>query len=342
MDRRQSRTALEVFRDAGAGVAFLALAFGVVKMTLLIDVLEPKLLVTVENVDRVTIITGRAMSNLEQATRALKKQEDLQAQSIVLLTGKISVIADSANRTVGRVNDTLGSLGVMIDAANGSVTRVSNAAAATLADLQPALRSLNTELEQLPAVTRDLDKSMVELTPVLTNMQAITGNTAAVTGDLQLVADHYTKQILAPVSKAKAAAKVIAHYAVEFRGVRSRNTLLTRPLWLEELMSNIFKTIIKDVEGLWDKEEPVIEAALLDAAKAIEPVWKTALGKIVLATVTDLQGYASSAGGPAAAKVAVVQVGVAVEAAGKTASTSTVNTLIELAVQKLQAVAPTA
>lgn len=100
------------------------------------------------------------------------------------------------------------------------------------------------------------------------------------------------------------------------------------------------KTVVDDVEGLWKREEPVIEAGLKDVLTAVEPVWKTALGSIVLATVTNLQDYAKSEGGAAAAKTAAAQVGVALTAAGKTAATSTVNTLIELAVQKLQTVEP--
>jgi hypothetical protein len=107
-------------------------------------------------------------------------------------------------------------------------------------------------------------------------------------------------------------------------------------------MANIFTTIIDDIKGLWEKEKPAIEAGLSDVLKAVEPVWKTALGSIVLSTVTNLQGYAASAGGAAAAKTAANQVAVALKAAGKTAAQSTINTLIELAVQKLQSVAPAA
>ena len=102
-------------------------------------------------------------------------------------------------------------------------------------------------------------------------------------------------------------------------------------------MTNLFTTLVDDIKGLWEKEKPVIEVGLTNVLAAVKPIWKTALGSIVLATVTNLQGYAASAGGPAAAKLAVEQVGVSLKAAGKSASAATVNTLIELAVQELGA-----
>ena len=100
-------------------------------------------------------------------------------------------------------------------------------------------------------------------------------------------------------------------------------------------MANIFSRIISDMEGLWKKEEPAIQSALSDVVKAIAPVWKTALGSIVMSTVSNLQGYAAGAGGAAAAELAAKQIAVATKAAGVTAANSTVNTLIELAVQSL-------
>ena len=99
-----------------------------------------------------------------------------------------------------------------------------------------------------------------------------------------------------------------------------------------------FFTILRDdFEKLWKHEEPTIEAALKAAVKSVEPVWKTALGAIVLSTVTNLQGLAQSAGGTTAATTAAARVAAAAEAAGLKASKSTINTFIELAVQKLNA-----
>jgi hypothetical protein len=69
----------------------------------------------------------------------------------------------------------------------------------------------------------------------------------------------------------------------------------------------------------------------------VEPVWKTALGAIVLSTVTNLQGMAQTAGGATAASTAAVRIAQAAEIAGVSASKSTINTFIELAVQKLNA-----
>ena len=55
-------------------------------------------------------------------------------------------------------------------------------------------------------------------------------------------------------------------------------------------------TIKNDIEALWRKEEPTVEEALKAAVKAVEPVWETALGKLALATVQGLTGYAASNG----------------------------------------------
>jgi hypothetical protein len=106
-------------------------------------------------------------------------------------------------------------------------------------------------------------------------------------------------------------------------------------------LSNIFTRTIQDIEGLWKKEEPVVESAINAAVKAVEPVWKTALGQIVMSTVTNLQSYAASQGGAAAAKLAAQNVATASQAAGISAAKSTVNTLIELAVTKLSTEAAT-
>ena len=100
---------------------------------------------------------------------------------------------------------------------------------------------------------------------------------------------------------------------------------------------SLFTIIRDDFEKLWKREEPTIEAALKSALKSVEPVWKTALGAIVLSTVTNLQGLSKSAGGTTAASTAAARIATAAEAAGLSASKSSINTLIELAVQKLNA-----
>ncbi len=102
---------------------------------------------------------------------------------------------------------------------------------------------------------------------------------------------------------------------------------------------NIFSEIVNDIKSLWKKEEPTIIADLKTVVEAAEPLWETALGKVALSSVTALQGYAASNGGAAAAELAGKQIAASAASAGVTASKSTVNTLIELAVQKIQTAA---
>ena len=105
-------------------------------------------------------------------------------------------------------------------------------------------------------------------------------------------------------------------------------------------MASIFTRIKTEIEALWEKDKPVLESGLKAVLAAAEPIWKTALGSIVLSTCTNLTAVAAAGGGALAASTAAKQIAVAAEAAGVTAEKSTVNTLIELAMQKLATLAP--
>src|SRR6266550_1990448 len=105
-------------------------------------------------------------------------------------------------------------------------------------------------------------------------------------------------------------------------------------------IKSFFKRIGKDIESLWVKEEPDIVAALEAALQSLEPVWATALGKLVLSTVESLQGMAAAGNGVQASIQAAEAIAKAAAADGVAASRNSIDLLVKAAVAKLKADAP--
>jgi hypothetical protein len=99
----------------------------------------------------------------------------------------------------------------------------------------------------------------------------------------------------------------------------------------------LFRKIENWASALWKKEEPTIEQILENVAKAAEPLYKTALGKLAQTTVTGLTAYAAAGGGVAAAGKAASTILEGAKTEGITLANSTVNLITELTVAKVKA-----
>ncbi len=111
-------------------------------------------------------------------------------------------------------------------------------------------------------------------------------------------------------------------------------------------MSNVVVNEVKkvggDIKALFEKEKPVIENALKAALKAVEPVWKTALGGIIMKVVLDAAQVVAAGGTLKSIEAMVEDVLGAAKSAGVTAEGQSVTTLIGLAAQQIASEAATA
>lgn len=102
------------------------------------------------------------------------------------------------------------------------------------------------------------------------------------------------------------------------------------------------KKIEGDIKGLFEKEKPIVESALKAALKAVEPVWKTVLGKIIYETVADAAKVAASGGSLKSVEAMGKDIAATASTAGIAAEGQTVTALIGLAAQKIAAEAAAA
>jgi len=212
------RPITESFRHYAAGIAFLAVAFLAVKVTLLVDVLEPKILTTTENVDRTVAITGAAMRNLELATRSMKNEQDAEYQQIQAVSVEVAQIASGLTTSVSKLNSTLDSLNALTEHTDRNMGSVEKDADTAIKNVNPALTSLNAELDKLQPLTENLTQAVAGLPPIEKNATDITANTAKVTADLAKLSDHYTKQILKPVTEVKVVSGFVWNSFLRFAG----------------------------------------------------------------------------------------------------------------------------
>lgn len=227
MSLDRDRTALEIFRDACAGLCLLSIAFAGLKLALFVDLMEPKAILATENLDRTIIITGGAMTNLEKATRSLRKQEDDEAAYVETLSLKLSAIADNANSSVTKLNTALDGLSALVAHSDSETARIAKDADLALQGIAPSLANLNTDLAEMQPILKNaaevtgnptLPLTMANLEHSSENLVKITDNTAAITGSAAKTADFYYRKLTAPTSAAVGALKVAAHYAALFAG----------------------------------------------------------------------------------------------------------------------------
>ena len=212
------RPITESFRHYAAGMAFLAVAFLVVKITLLVDVLEPKILTTTENVDRTVAITGAAMRNLELATRSMKKEQDAEYQQIQAVSVEVAQIASGLTTSVSKLNSTLDSLNALTEHTDKNMGAVEQDAATAIKNVTPALVSLNAELGKLQPLTDNLTAAVAGIPPIEKNAVQVTANAAETTGYLRDVAKHYRDTVMAPVKKTRAVLSHVAGYTATVLG----------------------------------------------------------------------------------------------------------------------------
>lgn len=107
-------------------------------------------------------------------------------------------------------------------------------------------------------------------------------------------------------------------------------------------MSNVITDLGHDIKSVFEKEKPTVEAALKAALKAVEPVWLTALGKIIMQAVLDAAKVAAAGGSLKSIEALVSDILGTAKTAGITAEQQTVTTLVGLAAQQIAAEATAA
>ena len=100
-------------------------------------------------------------------------------------------------------------------------------------------------------------------------------------------------------------------------------------------MANILKALESDIKGIFDKEKPAIESALKAALKAVEPIWVTALGKIIMQVVMDAAKVTAAGGSLKSIESLAGDVLGTAKSAGVTAEGQSVTTLVGLAAQQI-------
>jgi hypothetical protein len=171
---------------------------------------------TLTNLNRTVIITAGAMTNIEKASRSLTAKEDAEFKQINAMTEQFKV-------TIAKVNDTVDSLNLLVKNSDWRMGTLTGDADTAIKDLHPALVNLNGSIvalnkviEPLPMIEADLRASLAEIPPVLKNTQQITSNLASTTKTADDLATYYAKKLMAPVTRARAAMKIIGSYSVQF------------------------------------------------------------------------------------------------------------------------------
>ena len=167
---------------------------------------------TDQHLNRVLIVAGATLTNIEKASRSTTAREDAELKQLNAVMGGLQI-------TVAKVNVTVDSLNALVrdsDARMGTLTDNANTA---IKDLHPALVNLNgsivklnAALEPIPKLEGDLHDSLVLFPPTLQkfqvvedNLGTVSGNAAAITDSGRKIAKHYEDEILKPVKKARLA-----------------------------------------------------------------------------------------------------------------------------------------
>jgi hypothetical protein len=186
-------------------ITLAALTVLLCKIVLFLNVLEPKLLVTVENTDRAMIAAGAAAGNVEKASRVW---QSASASEIA----QASLVASSVNAAVKRFT-------TFISKADESFNSSLVPAATLMIEQQNAAlltsqRELQTDIIASQRLLADADKqiSNPSISASLANIDAVTLESAQTMQNVHSETDiilAQTKAAFAPEAKWKSIAKMV-------------------------------------------------------------------------------------------------------------------------------------
>jgi hypothetical protein len=167
---------------------------------------------TDQHLNRVLIVAGATLTNIEKASRSIDDREQAELKQVNAVMGGLQITVAKVNVTV----DSLNALVVHSDTRMGTLADNTNT---DLNDLHPALvnlngsiASLNAAIKPIPGIEEDLHASLMEVPPTLKkfqvvedNLGTVSGNAAAITDSGRKIAKHYEDEILKPVKKARLA-----------------------------------------------------------------------------------------------------------------------------------------
>jgi hypothetical protein len=202
------RRALEV---AGL-VALAALVWLVGEAAWTVRQLRPHLEVTLENIDRVTIVAGVTASEVQKGALAWQKASATQSESATRVLGSSQATFASLQTLVKRTDASLN--GSVLPSLAASLNEQNQALSANQARLGANLDELKTATVALQRTILDADStfaspdvksSLDAVSAATTDAAASMANLKGVTSDAKQAADYELKVLEAPVSKIKAA-----------------------------------------------------------------------------------------------------------------------------------------
>src|SRR5258708_15272393 len=180
-----------------------------------LHVSRPKLLVTVENVDRTVIVAGVAATHFEKASKTWESSSQEQALQTTKAMSSVSVAAGRLSSFISRTDDSLNVL--LAPSINNAIVQENQSLLKTQADLQGNLLELSKAISQSNKVLNDADAHInspdIQLT--LDNVATSSANLASATNEaaasmktIHVGLEYELKQLEAPVTKVKAALNI--------------------------------------------------------------------------------------------------------------------------------------
>jgi DNA anti-recombination protein RmuC len=187
--------------------------------------LAGKMTVTVENIDRTTIIVAGAATNLEQGARAWKANSDAQAKSASAAFGNLNASAKSMNSFIKSTNASVNSR--LLPSLSKAIEDQNAATLKTQEQLQSDLARIGEVTGQTQRMLADATAKIDDpaLGEAIDNIRKTTENTAEATAEgaaaiskVRVAVDYEVDELMKPVRKAKVALLFIASIAGKFFG----------------------------------------------------------------------------------------------------------------------------
>lgn len=154
----------ECLKPAQVSIAFLCISGGVTVLQL-----RPWLVGTAAKAEGAVDKAGRAMGNLDDASKSLKAAADSQVNSIGTLGGKINGTIDSANAAISNLGGVAGNVVTLAQHATATV----DAATKTLSALQADLEALKKPIENLAPIEAQVTETIPEVKLAFVNLNAL-------------------------------------------------------------------------------------------------------------------------------------------------------------------------
>ena len=176
-----------------------------------VHVVRPKILVTITNVDRAAIAAGAAAGNLEKASRAWEKSSQDTASNTLKAMSNVSAAAAQLTSSVSVVEKSVSGLLLtseqVITQQSANLSTSQTALQNSLLEVQKTNQALQKTLVDADAQIANpaIGQSVNNLAEMTKQGAATMTEAAGTVKDVHTAADYELKQLLAPVSKVKAA-----------------------------------------------------------------------------------------------------------------------------------------